>query len=439
MSPMDSAATRPSSAIANSLAWHERACRVIPSGTQTMSKRANQFARGVSPIVAERGQGCRLTDVDGRTYLDYSMALCAAVLGYNYPAVTDAVARQLRDGTIFSLPHRLEAEAAERLIPVLPCAEMVRFTKNGSDATAGAVRLARAHTGREHVALCGYHGAQDWYVGTTSWTAGVPESTRQLSHAFVYNDLSSLDAIFARHPQQVAAVILEPVSLVPPQPGFLEQLIELSHRHGALVIFDEMVTGFRLRVGGAQELFGVTPDLACFGKGMANGLPLAAVVGRRELMQAFERIFFSFTFGGEALSLAAAVAVLEEMRSRDVIGHLWSVGARLQDGCRRLIEEAGVAGRVRCLGYPPRHVLRFLDADGQESLPLKTLFLQETAKRGILTMSAHNLSFSHSVEDVDQTLAAYREVFQVLREAIASNDVARFLEAEVVEPVFRKL
>lgn len=427
-----------SRSLTKSFALLERALELIPSGTQTMSKRANQFARGLTPVFLERGDGCRVTDVDGHTYVDYSMALCAVVLGYNYPAVSEAIRCQLNAGTLFSLAHPLELELAERLIQLIPCAEMVRFAKNGSDATAGAVRLARAATGRERVAVCGYHGAQDWYVGTTSWNRGVPVSTRGLSHPFGYNELPSLEALLTRHPDEFAAVIMEPVGVTPPQEGFLAGVVELAHRHGALVIFDEIVTGFRLRLGGAQEFFGVVPDLACVGKGMANGMPLAAVVGRRDLMRQFEEIFFSYTFAGEALSLAAAVATIDEMRSRDVIGHLWSVGGELQEGCRCLIEEAGLSPHVQVLGYPPRHVLKFLDEQGQESLPLKTLFLQETIKRGILMMGAHNLSFSHTVDDVRQTLEAYREVFQVLREGVEADDIDSRLEVEVVEPVFRK-
>jgi len=434
-----STASSPSSRLARSWVWLKRAEAVIPATTQTLSKRPNQFARGLTPVFVEEGQGCRVTDVDGNTYLDYSMALCAVVLGYNDPAVSQAIERQLRQGTLFSLAHRLEVELAERLVEIIPCAEMVRFAKNGSDVTSGAVRLARAFTGRDRVALCGYHGAQDWYIGATSWSAGVPASTRILSHPFPYNDLDALVSLFERFPHEFAAVILEPVGLVPPADGFLRGVVDIAHRQGTLVIFDEIVTGFRLRLGGAQEFFGVTPDLACFGKGMANGMPLAALVGRREIMRELERIFFSYTFGGETLSLAAAQATIGEMASRDVIEHLWAIGSQLQEGCGRLIEEAGLAGWVQVRGYPPRHVLRFLDGQGQESLPLKTLFLQETIKRGILTLGAHNLSLAHTSVEVAETLAAYREVFGVLRQAVAADDVGSFLEVDMVEPVFRKV
>lgn len=420
-----------------SCALLEQAETLIPGATQTMSKAVRQFAQGVTPVFLERGDGCHVIDVDGNTYLDYSMGLCALVLGYNAPAVTEAIQRQLARGISFSLPHPLEVEVAQRLIDVVPCAEMVRFAKNGSDATAGAVRLARAITGRQRVAVCGYHGAQDWYIGTTSRNAGVPPDVCALSHTFLYNHLESLAGLLAKFPGEFAAVMLEPVGVIPPQEGFLQGVVELAHRHRALVIFDEIVTAFRLRLGGAQELFGVVPDLACVGKGMANGMPLAAIVGRRELMRQFDRIFFSYTFGGETLSLAAAGATIDEMRAKNVIAHLWSVGAQLQDGCRQVIAEAGLSAQVSVLGYPPRHVLRFLDEQQQESLPLKTLFLQEAIQRGIFTAGAHNLSFAHTPADVTRTLSAYREAFAVLRQAVEAKDLKRFLHVDVVEPVFR--
>ena len=423
--------------LAGSSALLDRARAVIPAETQTLSKRTMQFARGLAPVFLQRGQGCRVNDVDGHTYLDYSMGLCALVLGYNHPAVNEAIRRQLEDGVLFSLPHRLEVELAERLVQIIPCAEMARFVKNGSDATSGAVRVARAHTGRERVAVCGYHGAQDWYIGTTSWNLGVPASTQALSHPFRYSDLASLEALFHQFTGEFAAVILEPVGVTPPVEGFLQGVVELAHRHGALVIFDEIITGFRLRLGGAQEFFGVAPDLACFGKAMANGMPLAAVAGRRDIMRVFERVFFSYTFGGETLSLAAAMATIDVLVRQDGIAHLWAVGGQLQEGVQGLIDEFGLSSRVHCAGYPPRHVFQFLDEHGQESRALKTLFLQETVRRGILTLGAHNLSLAHTLEDVRWTLEVYREVFQILQQAVEAGCLEEYLQVPVVEPVFR--
>jgi glutamate-1-semialdehyde aminotransferase/spore coat polysaccharide biosynthesis protein SpsF (cytidylyltransferase family) len=423
----------------NSLAWMARAEKVIPSCTQTFSKGPTQFVRGVAPMFLESAKGCRVWDVDGYEYIDYPLALGPVILGHNYPAVTEAVHRQIGKGVSFSLPHTLEVEVAEMLVEAIPCAEMVRFAKNGSDATAGAIRAARAITGRDMVACCGYHGWQDWYIGSTTRSRGVPESARGMTRHFLYNDPKSLQAIFDEFPGKVAAVIMEPMGVVVPQDGFLAKVKELAHANGALLVFDEVITGFRMGMGGAQEYFGVTPDLACFGKAMGNGYPISAVVGKREIMEIFDEIFFSFTFGGEAVSLAASKATITELRERRVFDHLWEQGQRLKDGFNVLAGEFGVAKHAECLGLPPRTAVSFKDAGGAESLELKSVFQQECLKRGVLFGGAHNLSFSHGPEDIDQTLRVYRSAFGVFSEAVGSGDPKRFLEGEAVKAVFRKV
>ncbi|MDE3019862.1 MAG: aminotransferase class III-fold pyridoxal phosphate-dependent enzyme, partial [Nitrospirota bacterium] len=354
-----------------------RAENVIPCGTQTLSKGPDQFVRGVYPIYLQRGEGCHVWDVDGNEYIDYPMALGPILLGYQYPTVHEAVVRQLGEGTTFTLMHPKEVELAEALVECIPCAEMVRFAKNGSDVTAAAVRAARAYTSREQVAFCGYHGWQDWYAVTTSRPAGVPTMLKGLAHAFEFNKTETLERIFLDHPGDIAAVILE-VGGENPHPGFLEQVKALAHRHGAVFIWDEIVTGFRLALGGAQEYYGVTPDLACFGKGMANGFPLSAVVGRRDLMKTFERVFFSMTYGGETLSLAAALATLQVLRTEPVIAHLWAQGAKFRDGVAAAAAAAGVP--VKLIGQPPRSALIFSDRSGEESTLVKSLFMQECVK-----------------------------------------------------------
>lgn len=385
-----------------------------------------------------RAKGSHVWDVDGNEYIDYPMALGPIILGHCYPAVDEAVRRQLADGVSFSLPHPLEVEVAERLVEMIPCAEMVRFGKNGSDATAGAVRLARAYTGRELIACCGYHGWQDWYIGSTSFRRGVPPAVQQLTLAFDYNHIESLQRIFAEHPGQVAGVILEPIGLVEPQNDFLKRVKELCRRESALLIFDEMITGFRLARGGAQEYFGVVPDLACFGKALANGYPLSAVVGRREIMKTFEQIFFSFTFGGEALSLAAAQATMKEFLEKDIVAHLWEQGRKLMDGTDVLAREFGLERLVRCFGLAPRTVVTFYDESGRESLLIKSLFQQECLKRGVLFSGGHNLCFSHSDEDIDSTLRSYRAAMEIIADAIRKDKVYESLEGEPVKAVFRK-
>jgi glutamate-1-semialdehyde aminotransferase len=414
--------------------WWDRARRVIPSGTQTLSKGPDQFVRGVSPIFLARGRGCHVWDVDGNEFIDYPMALGPILLGYDYPPVTEAVIRQIRDGTTFTLMHPVEVEVAERMCEMIPCAEMVRFGKNGADATTASVRAARAHTGRDHVAYCGYHGYQDWYIVTTARNAGIPKVHGEYIHAFEYNKLDSLERVFGEHPGQVAAVIME-IPGVDPAPGFLAGVKDVAHRHGALLIFDEIVTGFRYALGGAQERFGVTPDLAAFGKGMANGYPLSAVAGRRDVMQSFEQVFFSTTYGGETASLAAARATLDVLRREPVIEHIWSLGARLRAGIERGAAEWRIPLKLH--GNPPRSSFTFLDEQGKESFDLKSLFMQETVRRGVLFGGPVFVTWSHTEADIDRTVDACAAAFGVMRRALDAGSVRAALEGEPVGVVFR--
>lgn len=421
-----------------SLELKAKAETLIPSSTQTLSKGPTQYVQGVAPVFLSRAQGSHVWDVDGNEYIDYPMALGPIILGHAYPAVDEAVKRQMTDGMVYSLPHPLEIEVAERLTAMIPCAEMVRFGKNGSDATAGAVRLARAYTGRDLVACCGYHGWQDWYIGSTTFNRGVPGAVSDLIKSFDYNDMDSLRRLFAEHPGRFAAVIMEPIGIVEPVEGFLKSVHDLCHREGALLIFDEVVTGFRLAPGGAQEYFGVVPDIACVGKAMANGYPISAVVGAREIMKTFEEVFFSFTFGGEALSLAAANATLKEISDNKVIAHLWEQGRQLNDGFKVLAETYKVDRFMRSSGLAPRTVISFFDESGRESLLVKSLFQQECLKRGVLFSGGQNICFSHSSGDIEQTLRVYRTAMEIVGSAIRQGNALDKLEGEPVQPVFRR-
>jgi glutamate-1-semialdehyde aminotransferase/spore coat polysaccharide biosynthesis protein SpsF (cytidylyltransferase family) len=421
-----------------SLQLKSRAERVIPSVTQTFSKGPTQFVQGVCPVFLSHGRGSHVWDVDGNEYIDYINALGPVILGYDYPPVTEAAMEQLKSGVSFSLPTALEVELAELLVSLIPCAEMVRFGKNGSDATSGAVRVARAWTGREVIACCGYHGWQDWSVGATTRNAGVPRSVAALTVPFRYNDLASLEQVFAAYPRQVAAVIMEPLGVTLPESGFLETVLEICRREGALLIFDEVVTGFRIALGGAQSHFGVTPDLACFGKAMANGFPLSAVVGRTDVMELFDEVFFSLTFGGEAVSLAAALATIREMQEHDVVGHLWQLGATLKDGYNVLARELGLGGITWCEGLPPHTVMRFEETELASGSVLRSLFQQEVVSRGILFLVGINTSYSHSESDVERTLRVFRAGLEKVAQAIDSGDPTKWLKGEPVRPVFRQ-
>ena len=414
-----------------------RARRVVPGASQTLSKGPAMFVEGAYPVFLQRGRGCRVWDVDGHEYVDYILGLASITLGYAYPAVTEAVARQLAAGSIFSLPHPLEVEVSERLAELIPCAEMVRFLKTGSEADAAAVRVARAATGREVVLYCGYAGWHEWHAITTPRSKGIPKDMGRFVAPFSYNDLGSLERALEEHRGRVAAVIMEPVLLDEPRPGFLAGVKAAAHRHGALLIFDEIVSGFRWAVGGAQEHFGVVPDLATFGKGMANGLPLAAVVGRRELMAEFEDIFVSSTFGGDTLALAACRATLDEYAREPVIARLWAMGRRFQDGFRALAARLGVP--AECVGYPvhPKVIVRH-EHEAQQRL-LTSLFLQETAARGVIVhLAGFNVSFSHREADVDQSLEACAAALTAIGEAMADGRAAERLRGRPYAEAFKR-
>jgi glutamate-1-semialdehyde 2,1-aminomutase len=414
-----------------------RALQTIPLGSQTFSKSKTQFPYGVSPYFIERGKGSHVWDIDGNEYIDFINGLASVSLGYNDQDVNNAVKKQLEKGVIFSLPNRLETEVAEKIVEMVPCAEMVRFGKNGSDATTGAIRLARAFTGRDHVAVCGYHGWHDWYIGSTSMNMGVPKATIELTHTFAYNDLASLETLFEQYPNQIAAVILEPMSTTFPQAGFLEAVKEAAHTNGAILVFDEVITGFRLANGGAQEYFGVVPDLATFGKGLANGYPLSAVVGRKEIMQLMEKAFFSFTFGGETLSLAASKAVLEKLQREPVLDTIRRQGEKVMKGCDQLIELHGVGHIFELVGQEPLSFLVIKDTTNYTQWETKTLFYQEMYERGILTLGSHNMSYAHTDEDVEQLLRVYKEVFPIIRRAVDNGMLSEMLRAEPLIPLFK--
>jgi glutamate-1-semialdehyde aminotransferase len=417
--------------------WLTRARRVVPGASQTLSKGVSMFVEGAYPVFLERGAGCRVWDVDGNEYVDYVLGLASITLGYAYPAVTEAVARQLECGSIFSLPHPLEVEVAERLRDLIPCAEMARFVKTGSEADAAAVRVARAATGRDVIVYCGYMGWHEWYAITTPRSKGIPKDFARLVVPFEYNDLDSLERALDEHHGRVAAVFMEPVLLETPAPGFLAAVKAAAHRHGALLIFDEIVSGFRWAIGGAQAHFGVVPDLATFGKGMANGLPLAAVVGRAELMREFDDVFVSSTFGGDALALAACRATLDEYVGRPVIEHLWRAGRRLQEGFAASAARLGVPARA--IGYPVHPKIVIDHRSPEIERLLVSLFLQETAARGVIFhFAGFNVSYTHADADVDQTIDACAGALGVIGEALADGRIRERLRGKPYAEAFRR-
>jgi glutamate-1-semialdehyde 2,1-aminomutase/spore coat polysaccharide biosynthesis protein SpsF len=383
-----------------------------------------------------KGRGGRTWDVDGNEYVDLICALLPVTLGYGDPDVDSAIRAQLDSGIVFSLGTELEVELAETLIEIIPCAEAVRYGKNGTDATSAAVRLARAFTGRDRIAVAGYHGWQDWYVGATVRKKGIPKAVQDLTHRFPYNNIDALHALFRQFPGEFAAVITEPAGAAVPKPGYLEALKDLTKANGALLVFDEIVTGFRLALGGGQEYFQVTPDLAAFGKGMANGMPLSAIVGRADVMAEMEEVFLSSTYGGEALSLAAAIATIRKMRREPVIQGLWKIGSRISAKAEAAIQAHGLGPVISLGGLDPWRLLTFRDHPNAPGALSKTFFIREMLAQGVLMMASHNVCYAHDETDIEHVGRAYDRVLGRLAEELRTPGLEQRLGCPAIRPVF---
>ncbi len=388
--------------------WEE-ASAIIPLATQTHSKSPREALRGVEPCYVVRGQGCRVWDLDGNEYIDFRNALGPISLGYRFPAVDNAVRRQLENGIVFGYSSPLEVAVARHLVEIIPCAESVRFLKTGGEAMAAAIKLARAFTGRDLVLMCGYHG---WLQ---TMGLGVPEAVQSVYRSLPWGDIGPYEEAFAREGNRIAAVSVACAYAEAEQGhSFYPALRELTRKHGALLIFDEIVMGFRLAVGGAQEYFGATPDLAVFAKGISNGLPLSCYLGRRDVMEGVRQAVISSTFGGDSLALAAAQAAIETYRNEDVIGHLWARGKQLHAGLRAAFAEFGAPATV--LGLPPCGQLVFTTDDAARNAALQTRFEGEALKRGVILYSVMYPNYSHSAADVDEALVKLREALRAMRD-----------------------
>lgn len=414
-----------------------RAEQTIPLGSQTFSKSRTQYPVGISPLYAAKARGAEIWDIDGNRYIDLVSALASVTLGYGDKDVERAVRKQLKRGVSMSLPGFLESEVAELIVEMVPSAEMVRFGKNGTDATSAAIRLARAYTGRDHVIVCGYHGWQDWYIGSTTRNKGVPNTISALTHKFEYNNISSLQEVLGKFEGQIAAVIMEPMNLTYPNPGFLASVQQFTHAAEALLIFDETITGFRFARGGAQELFGVVPDLSTFGKGMANGFPLSAVVGRRDIMIEMEEIFFSGTFGGELLSLAAAKSVLERHLMGGICERLSESGEKLADLSTLAINESNIEDILTLSGHPTWKFLNWRATEKYSADEIRTYFMQLAFEKGLLILSSHNITTAFSDAVVARAAAIYVEIFSEISRSISNNTLQNQLRVLPLKPLFR--
>ncbi|MBA2127599.1 glutamate-1-semialdehyde 2,1-aminomutase [Hyphomicrobium methylovorum] len=434
-----------SSRFQSSRALQKRAHEIIPGGCHTYAKGDDQYPV-LAPGFIVRGEGAHVWDADGNTYIEYGMGNRAVGLGHAYPEVVEAARRELVNGSNFTRPSTLEVACAEEFLSLIETAEMVKFCKDGSDATSAAMRLARAYTGRDNIAICADHpffSTDDWFIGTTAVSAGVPKATRDLTLTFRYNDNESARRLFADNPGKIAAVILEAARADDPEPNFLHDLRRLCHENGALFVLDEMITGFRWHNGGAQRYYDIVPDLSCFGKALANGFSVSALAGRREFMRLGgldhtdkPRVFLlSTTHGAETHALAAAMATIGVYKREPVIEHANRLGQRLLTEGNALIASRGLGEHVRILGRPSCLVYSTLDQELKPSQAFRSLFLQETIRRGVL-MPSLVVSYAHTDADIDRTLEAIGGALEIYAEALA-GDVSKLLVGRPSQIVYR--
>ena len=423
-----------------------KAQNLIPAGAHTYSKGDDQFPE-LSPGFIVKGKGSRVWDPDGNEFLDWGMGLRSVILGHADERVLTAVKAQLELGSNFTRPSTMETELAERLVELIPSAQMVKFAKNGSDVTTAAVKLARAYTGKDVIVRCldqPFFSVNDWFIGDTACNAGVPVAIQQLTKNFRYNDIESLERVLNDNKGNVACVILEPASTEHPHPGFLEKVKELTHKHDAILIFDEMISGFRWHPQGAQTYYGVTPDLSTFGKAIGNGFSVSALVGKKEIMElggldhSKPRVFLlSTTHGGEAHALAGAKATIEVLKDGKVIQENWLKGQALIDGFNSIAKEFALSDYVKMAGVACSPYQIFLDKEGKVDFSLRTLYLQEMIKEGIL-IPYIAIADAHRNQDIERTLKSSRKAMGVLKEAIEQGSMDGLLVGKAVKPVFRK-
>jgi glutamate-1-semialdehyde-2,1-aminomutase len=418
----------------------KKALKVTPLGSQTYSKSYKYFCGNNAPYFIDRGKGCYVWDVDGNKFLDFICALGPITIGYNDDRINKAITDQLGKGIIFSQASPIEMQLAEKLIQIIPGIEMVRFLKSGSEATTAAVRLARAYTGRDMVAMSGYHGMQDWSIGSTANKCGVPEAICKLTETFEYNNIQSIEQLFEEHKNKIACVILEPIQSDGPKDGYLDELKKITHKNGALLIFDEVVSGFRYALGGAAELYNVTPDLVAFGKGMANGMPISVVAGKKDILELIEKkkVFISTTFGGETLSIAAALATIEILQDKDSYKHIWKLGKIMLEGLRASVKKFNLSDVMIVNGLAPHCGILFEGRGLLDYLDINSVYQQRMLDMNILTLGINNINLSHTENEIKNFLDVADKCMEDVRRSVEMDSVQGILRSGKVDPIFKR-
>lgn len=420
----------------NSNDLKNRAYTVIPHITGTFSSAPSSFVEGVYPVYAKHAEGSHFTDVDDNEFIDYLLGLGPITLGYNYPVVNEAIIQQLKNGILFSLPHKIEVETAELISRIIPNADMVKFEKSGSNAVTGAVRAARAITKKNKIAYCGSGGVwHDWQAAMVSRNDGVPKFNGDLIKIFDYNDMDGLEQIFEDNKDEIACIVLEPTIYQKPQENFLSKVRKIADTNNAILILDEIVTGFRFDLGGGQNFFKIKGDLVCFGKGMGNGLPISAITGPTEFMKIYDKLWVSSTNNRETLSLAGTFATIQEMQDKNTISHCWSTGKKFYDGWNKITQSFDL--NVKMIGYPIRMTMKCFDSKGNESVPLKSLILQEMIKKGIFfSFGPVFISYSHTDNDINQTLISLEEICSNIKNNIKNENYVDYLEGDMPKSIW---
>lgn len=420
-----------------SLKYLKEAEKYIPLGAQTFSKSKLVYPKNFSPFFISKGKGSLIWDVDGNKFIDLVNGLLPIILGYQNSQVDNAIKKQLKKGITFSLSSPLEIKLSKLLCDIIPSAEMVRFAKNGSDATSACIRLARAHTKKDYIICCGYHGWQDWYIGTTTRSIGVPKVVKNLTLKVKYNDIDAIKKILKKYRGKIAAMIMEPSNFEAPNKGYFKELKSILKKNNILLIFDEICTGFRMSIGGAQKFFNITPDLSAFGKAMGNGMPISAIVGKKKIMNNLEKVFFSTTFSGETLSIVAAIETINFIKRKQVIKNIWKKGNYLKNAIKELIEKYNLQKTIDINGYAPWTSIQFTEKKKDENSYIKTLFISEMLKNGVLINSTNNISYALSNLQLKKVINAYSQSFKIIKKYKINKKKNKSLDNNKVEPVFK--